>query len=184
MLPYAKFNIGAGQDEFRFVQFTPNPADAISINYNGAKCYYRSGAWYVPHGGGTPRDSTEGPNWTIPAEPVRGAPQPAAGQAFKEDAGKPNWYLLMSAKGCANALSAVVRVLSFAVRAKDKGGKGYTAHSWREVPNGKERYEAALYRHLNKIHLGELVDDESGESHWAHIATNALFLAELHKADA
>jgi hypothetical protein len=104
------------------------------------------------------------------------------GQAFKEDDGKPNWYLLMSAKGCASALAGVVRVLSFAVRAKDKGGKGYIEHSWREVPNGKERYEAALYRHLSKVHLGELVDDESGESHWAHIATNALFLAELHKS--
>lgn len=110
-------------------------------------------------------------------------PAPAApDQAFKADDGKPNWFLLMSGKGCAAALAGVVRVLSFAVRPVAKGGKGYTEHSWREVPNARERYEAALYRHLNKLSLGELVDDESGESHWDHVATNALFLSELTKA--
>ena len=89
---------------------------------------------------------------------------------FKEDDGMTIWFLLMSGMGCAGALAAVVRVLSFATRAKDKGGKGYTEHSWREVSNGVERYESALYRHLNKVALGELVDDESGESHWAQQA--------------
>ena len=107
---------------------------------------------------------------------------PAADQAFKADGGKPNWYLLMSGKGCAAGLAGVVRVLSFAVRPVAEGGKGYTEHSWRLVPNARERYEAAMYRHLNKIALGELVDDESGESHWDHVATNALFLSELTKA--
>ena len=107
----------------------------------------------------------------------------ANGQAYKADDGKPNWFLLMSGKGCAKALAGVVRVLSSAVRSKDKGGKGYTEHSWREVPNAKERYQAALYRHLNKLELGETHDDESGESHWYHVATNALFLAELHNAE-
>lgn len=102
-------------------------------------------------------------------------------QAFKADDGKPNWFLLMSAQGCAAALAGVVRVLSFAVRSKENGGKGYTPHSWRQVPEAKERYEAALYRHLNKFHAGETHDDESGESHWYHVAANALFLAELHK---
>ena len=117
--------------------------------------------------------------WTFEEihEPVADA------QAFKADDGKPNWFLLMSGKGCAKALAGVVRVLSFAVRSKEKGGKGYTEHSWREVPNAKERYQAALYRHLNKLELGETHDDESGESHWYHVATNALFLAELHNAE-
>lgn len=107
----------------------------------------------------------------------------ASEQAFKADDGKPNWFLLMSQQGCAKALAGVVRVLSFAVRSKDKGGKGYTKHSWRQVPNAEERYQAALYRHLNKLELGEKLDDESGESHWYHVATNALFLAELHNAE-
>lgn len=115
------------------------------------------------------------PQSFVPSVPV------APSQAFKADEGKPNWFLLMSAKGCASALAAVVRVLTFAVAAKPVG-KGYTPHSWREVPNAKERYEAALYRHLSYMNeKGEMVDPESGESHWAHVATNALFLAELHK---
>lgn len=121
---------------------------------------------------------------TQPQAPASaGPPLPAVpDQAFKADGGKPNWFLLMSGKGCAAALAGVVRVLSFAVRPVTEGGKGYTEHSWRQVPNARERYEAALYRHLNKIALGELVDDESGESHWDHVATNALFLSELTKA--
>lgn len=116
-------------------------------------------------------------------QPPVPTPVPAVlDQAFKADGGKPNWFLLMSGKGCAAALAGVVRVLSFAVRPVAEGGKGYTEHSWRQVPNARERYEAAMYRHLNKIALGELVDDESGESHWDHVATNALFLSELTKA--
>jgi len=128
------------------------------------------------------------PDWAFEVvyEQTAGAPctNPTTdGQAYKADDGKPNWFLLMSGKGCARALAGVVRVLSFAVRSKDKGGKGYAEHSWREVPNAKERYQAALYRHLNKLELGESHDDESGESHWYHVATNALFLAELHNAE-
>ena len=120
-----------------------------------------------------------------PQAPASAGPPPLPAvpdQAFKADGGKPNWFLLMSGKGCAAALAGVVRVLSFAVRPVAEGGKGYTEHSWRQVPNASERYEAAMYRHLNKIALGELVDDESGESHWDHVATNALFLSELTKA--
>ena len=120
-----------------------------------------------------------------PQAPASAGPPPLPAvpdQAFKADGGKPNWFLLMSGKGCAAALAGVVRVLSFAVRPVAEGGKGYTEHSWRQVPNARERYEAALYRHLNKIALGELVDEESGESHWDHVATNALFLSELTKA--
>lgn len=102
--------------------------------------------------------------------------------ALKADAGKPNWSLLMTRPGCAKALAGVVRVLSFAVRPVAEGGKGYTPHSWRQVPEAKDRYLSALYRHLAAVENGEEHDVESGESHWYHIATNALFLAELHNA--
>lgn len=98
--------------------------------------------------------------------------------AFKADSGKPRWSLLV--RGAPRALEAVVRVLTFAVRPVQEGGKGYVPHSWQRVPNGRERYEDALLRHLSAIHRGEESDPESGESHWAHVATNALFLAELH----
>jgi hypothetical protein len=89
---------------------------------------------------------------------------------LKFDGGKPKWSLLMG--GCREALSAVVDVLGF-------GAKKYEAHSWRAVDNGAERYKDALYRHMNAIERGEAADIESGLSHWAHVATNALFLCEL-----
>lgn len=102
------------------------------------------------------------------------------GTAFKADTGKTRWTLLLDcARGCGRAVRAVVRVLNFAVRSIAEGGKGYIPHSWREVPNARERYEDALHRHLDHIRDGETHDAESGESHWAHVATNALFLWEL-----
>lgn len=110
-------------------------------------------------------------------EVVEEAPM-VGGLGAKHDTGKPMWHLLT--KGVPNALAGVVRVLSFAVRPVVDGGKGYEPHSWKDVPQGKERYESALHRHLNAINCGELVDAESGESHWHHVAANALFLAELH----
>lgn len=89
---------------------------------------------------------------------------------LKFDAGKPRWSLLM--QGLATALGGVVAVLTF-------GAKKYEAHSWRNVPNGEERYLDALYRHLDALQRGEKIDPESGLSHWSHVATNALFLHEL-----
>lgn len=53
-----------------------------------------------------------------------------------------------------------------------------------EYQRTEKRYRDALYRHLNAIERGELVDDESGESHWAHVATNARSLCGLHKQEA
>lgn len=93
-------------------------------------------------------------------------------QAFKADAGKPRFDLLMD--GCPDALLDVVKVLTWAVEVK-----GYTPHSWQEVPEAKRRYRAALQRHENAVARGELNDSESGLPHRAHIATNALFLAQL-----
>lgn len=108
--------------------------------------------------------------------------QATTDQAFKADAGKPRFELLMD--GCANALLDVAKVLTWAVQAKQEGpwptgGKGYVPHSWKEVPEAKRRYRAAMQRHENAIARGETHDSESGLPHRAHVATNALFLAEL-----
>lgn len=93
-------------------------------------------------------------------------------QAFKTDAGKPRFDLLMD--GMPHALLDVTKVLTWAVEVKH-----YVPHSWQKVPEAKRRYRAAMQRHENKIALGETNDDESGLPHRAHIACNALFLAEL-----
>lgn len=70
---------------------------------------------------------------------------PAPPSGLKDDGGKPRWSLLM--RGCANALQAVVRVLTF-------GAQKYADDSWQGVQNGQQRYRDALYRHLNAIERG------------------------------
>lgn len=97
------------------------------------------------------------------------------GSGLKFDGDKSRWSLLMG--GMPKALAGVAAVLTF-------GAKKYAAHSWKQVENNKERYRDALYRHLNQLEAGELVDAESGLSHWDHIACNALFLSELSKDQA
>lgn len=94
------------------------------------------------------------------------------GAGLKFDGGKPRWSLLM--EGCNKALAGVAAVLTF-------GAKKYEAHSWKQVENNKERYRDAMYRHLNAIESGEVLDPESGLPHWDHVACNALFLSELNK---
>ncbi|QTZ83300.1 hypothetical protein phiGM223_34 [Pseudomonas phage phiGM22-3] len=90
----------------------------------------------------------------------------------KRDTGKPRFDLLED--GCPDALLDVVKVMTWAVEVK-----GYRAHSWKEVPEARRRYRAAMSRHRNALARGELLDDESSLPHEAHIACNAIFLAQL-----
>ncbi len=120
-------------------------------------------------------------NLVLVSERAEPTPDPISPTAFKADDGKDRFDLLMTKEGCASAIADVVKVLSFAVRPKEQGGKGYVPHSWRQVPEGRRRYLSAMYRHLAAIERGEEVDDESGLPHLAHVATNALFLAEIDK---
>lgn len=92
------------------------------------------------------------------------------GTGMKYDGDKPRMDLLLS--GCPNALEQVAQILTF-------GAKKYAAHSWQTVPQGDERYLAALLRHLTAHSKGEMNDPESGMSHLAHAACNALFILEL-----
>lgn len=89
---------------------------------------------------------------------------------MKYDGGKPRMDLLLS--GCPNALEQVSEILTF-------GAQKYAAHSWQTVPQGEDRYLAALLRHLTAHGKGEVNDPESGMSHLAHAACNALFILEL-----
>jgi hypothetical protein len=92
----------------------------------------------------------------------------AAGR--KDDGGKLEWSLLM--KGCYAGLRGVVQVLMF-------GAKKYAADSWQLVPNARQRYKDAMYRHLSAIeeHGFYAKDPETGLLEWWHVACNALFLA-------
>jgi len=84
----------------------------------------------------------------------------------KHDSGKPEMNLMLS---FSNALLAVGEVATF-------GRKKYSKDGWLSVPNAKDRYTAALLRHLMS---DSEVDEGSGLRHAAHTAWNALAILEL-----
>jgi len=87
----------------------------------------------------------------------------------KDDKGKIRMDLLPF-----ECLDEVAKILTF-------GAEKYSPDGWQKVENGKERYEAALLRHFSAYKQGEQNDPESGFSHLAHVATNALFLIWFEK---
>lgn len=70
----------------------------------------------------------------------------------------------------------LARVLTF-------GAKKYKPNNWQQVKNAKSRYVAALERHVNAYNKGEIFDQESGLSHMAHVAVNAMFLHYLNRME-
>ena len=84
----------------------------------------------------------------------------------KLDSGKVRPALVI--QGFRKALLAVSEVGTF-------GAAKYTDDGWKSVPDGRKRYEDALYRHL----LAEGVDEQSGLPHLAHAAWNLLAMLEL-----
>lgn len=83
---------------------------------------------------------------------------------LKHDDEKPRMDLLPF-----DALEAVAQVLTF-------GAVKYSVDGWKKVEDAERRYVAALLRHLVAAQRGEKLDAESGLSHAAHMATNALFI--------
>ena len=101
----------------------------------------------------------------------------AAGAASdgKADNGKVRMSLLLTQFGA--IIEDTAGVLTFGA---DKYPKPPLDNSWRDVPNGEQRYQDALYRHLNDIFVkGERCDKESGRHHIAHAICNLIFLHEL-----
>ena len=52
----------------------------------------------------------------------------------------------------------------------------YGADNWKTIENAIPRYKDALHRHMNAFEQGKMDDEESGLSHLAHVAANAMFL--------
>lgn len=94
------------------------------------------------------------------------------GVGAKYDAGKLRVGLLLN--GLAYELEEIAAVLTY-------GGEKYAAHSWQNVPEGRERYFDALGRHLLEISKGHVLDDESGLRHVAHMACDLLFIMYLDR---
>lgn len=69
------------------------------------------------------------------------------------------------------AIKAVIEVVTF-------GMVKYSPSGWLTVPNAKQRYRDALYRHLLAMESQDY-DKDSGYLHLAHAAWNALALLEL-----
>ena len=88
----------------------------------------------------------------------------------KLDAGKNRLGLVLG--GFSNALMAVGDVGTF-------GANKYTENGWKSVDRGQERYTDAMLRHHFKDAGGEINDPDSGLSHKAHKAWNALADLEL-----
>lgn len=87
----------------------------------------------------------------------------------KNDQGKPRIGLMMH--DFSRALTEISRVTTF-------GAEKYAPSNWLLVENAQERYADAMYRHLLASAI-ERVDSESGLSHIAHAAWNALAILEL-----
>lgn len=59
------------------------------------------------------------------------------------------------------------------------GAEKYSVGNWVRVEDAKNRYTAALLRHLSAHYAGEHDDAESGISHLALVLVNAAFIHEL-----
>jgi hypothetical protein len=85
-------------------------------------------------------------------------------QGVKYDNDKPQWSLMQW-----KALSQVVDVLTY-------GAKKYAPDNWKKVPNARQRYIDAGFRHFASYASGEKNDSETGMSHLAHAMCCMLFL--------
>lgn len=90
----------------------------------------------------------------------------------KFDSGKDRWDLLPW-----YVIQKVVKVLTFGV-------EKYGAWNWLDVPGARERYDAALERHLVAWRLGEKTDPETGLPHLAHALCCLIFIAHLDDKEA
>lgn len=87
----------------------------------------------------------------------------------KLDGGKLRPGLVLG--GFARALTDVTAVGTY-------GAAKYSDNGWRSVPNARQRYTDAFWRHLLASQY-ETLDPESGLPHTAHAAWNLLALLEF-----
>lgn len=80
---------------------------------------------------------------------------------------KPRWELLPL-----DAIEEIVKVYTM-------GAEKYADNAWKTIPDAHRRYLAALFRHVAAYERGERLDKESGLSHLAHAAWNAIAILWL-----
>ena len=82
----------------------------------------------------------------------------------KFDQDKPQWTLVPF-----KAFDEVVKVLTI-------GARKYAPDNWKKVPNARQRYIDAAFRHMSAYAGGEKLDAETGKNHLAHAVCCLLFL--------
>ena len=75
---------------------------------------------------------------------------------------KPRWELLP------------LNLLAYVVDVYTAGSVKYGDNNWQNLPDGYNRYKAALFRHLVAFESGEVIDPETGCLHMAQVVWNAL----------
>ena len=90
--------------------------------------------------------------------------EPIEKAGVKYDNGKPQWSLLPF-----KALTQVVEVLTY-------GAKKYAPDNWKKVPNAKQRYIDAGFRHFAAYASGETHDPETDKHHLAHAICCLLYI--------
>jgi hypothetical protein len=74
---------------------------------------------------------------------------------------------------CPSAVEEIVKVYTF-------GAGKYGDNNWQNLPDGYNRYKAAMFRHLVASENGEQLDNESGLPHLAHMAWNGIALLHFY----
>lgn len=85
---------------------------------------------------------------------------------IKYDKNKPKLSLLSG-----KAINELGRVLTF-------GAKKYGRYNWKDLKDIEDRCLSASLRHLMEILDGNLIDEETGLSHYAHVMCNMMFLID------
>lgn len=91
------------------------------------------------------------------------------GPGLKFDNDKLRWDLLPL-----DVIEDAVKIITF-------GANKYSENNWQQLDGGLDRYFAAMMRHLVEYRKGNMVDDESGQSHLSHAITNLIFLMWIEK---
>lgn len=92
------------------------------------------------------------------------APVPRHDAGVKDDHAKPRMALLPF-----GALEWVAKVMTY-------GARKYAKGNWVTLEDAEERYASAMLRHYTAWQQGEMLDEESGLPHVAHLACDALFI--------
>ena len=67
------------------------------------------------------------------------------------------------------------------VRVYTAGANKYGANKWQNLPDGYQRYKAALFRHLVEYEKGNWLDNETNCIHLAQVAWNAIAMLHIAK---